>query len=199
MEETDLNLVKRARNGDRDAFSVLLERYQRRLYSVCLGIVRNPDDAQDRLQETAVKVFLNLERFEGQSSFYTWAYRIASNVCIDFLRKKKRQRTVDYDDGIARDGDVVEGEDLLPSRLGLNPARVHARKELMDKLTEALDTLSDTHRTIIILREVDGLSYQEIADLTEVSIGTVMSRLHHARKNLQRALADYVGDDLKVE
>jgi RNA polymerase sigma-70 factor (ECF subfamily) len=199
VEETDLNLVKRARNGDRDAFSVLLERYQRRLYSVCLGIVRNPDDAQDRLQETAVKVFLNLERFEGQSSFYTWAYRIASNVCIDFLRKKKRQRTVDYDDGIARDGDVVEGEDLLPSRLGLNPARVHARKELMDKLTEALDTLSDTHRTIIILREVDGLSYQEIADLTEVSIGTVMSRLHHARKNLQRALADYVGDDLKVE
>ena len=199
MEETDLNLVKRARNGDRDAFSVLLERYQRRLYSVCLGIVRNPDDAQDRLQETAVKVFLNLDRFEGQSSFYTWAYRIASNVCIDFLRKKKRQRTVDYDDGIARDGDVVEGEDLLPSRLGLNPARVHARKELMGKLTEALDTLSDTHRTIIILREVDGLSYQEIADLTEVSIGTVMSRLHHARKNLQRALAEYVGDDLKVE
>lgn len=200
MEETDLNLVKLARNGDRDAFSTLMERYQRKIFGLCYGMVRNHDDAMDLVQETFVKVYKNLERFEGQSSFYTWAYRIASNVCIDFLRKQKRRRTVDYDDGIARNqDDAIDGEELLPSRLGLNPARVHARKELLERIHDAMETLSPIHRQIILLREVEGLSYQEIADTTEVSIGTVMSRLHHARKNLQKALADYVGDQMGVE
>ena len=199
MEETDINLVKLARNGDRMAFQKLVERYQRKIFGLCYGMVRNPDDAMDLVQETFVKVFKNLERFEGQSSFYTWTYRIATNVCIDYLRKQKRQRTVDYDDGILRDEDIEDGADLLPSRLGLNPAKVYGRRELMEKIEEALGALSDNHRQAILLREVEGLSYQEIADVMEVSIGTVMSRLHHARKNMQKHLADYVGDKLRVE
>ena len=199
MEETDINLVKLARNGDRMAFQKLVERYQRRIFGLCYGMVRNPDDAMDLVQETFVKVFKNLDRFEGQSSFYTWAYRIATNVSIDFLRKQKRQRTVDYDDAILRDDDVEDVGSLLPSRLGVNPAKVYGRRELLEKIEEALGTLSDHHRQAILLREVEGLSYQEIADVMEVSIGTVMSRLHHARKNMQKHLAEYVGEKLRVE
>ena len=199
MEETDINLVKLARNGDRMAFQKLVERYQRKIFGLCYGMVRNQDDAMDLVQETFVKVFKNLDRFEGQSSFYTWTYRIATNVSIDYLRKHKRQRTVDYDDGILRDDDVEDAGALLPSRLGLNPAKVYGRRELMEKIEEALGALSDHHRQAILLREVEGLSYQEIADVMEVSIGTVMSRLHHARKNMQKHLADYVGDKLRVE
>lgn len=199
MEETDLNLVKRTRNGDRDAFNVLVTRYQRKVYGICYGMVRNPDDAMDLVQDTFVKVYRNLERFQGNSSFYTWVYRIATNVCIDFLRKAQRKKTVDYDDAIARDEDV-EGDDmLLPSRMGINPARVLGRRELLEKINDALQTLSPAHRQIILLREVEGMAYQDIAETLEISIGTVMSRLHHARKNMQKALASYVGDKLKVE
>jgi RNA polymerase sigma-70 factor (ECF subfamily) len=199
LEETDINLLKRARNGDRDAFAVLMDRYQRKVFGLCYGMVRNHDDAMDMVQETFVKVYKNLERFEGNSSFYTWTYRIASNVCIDFLRKQKRRRALDYDDGIGRDENVDDPGNLLPSKLGINPARVHARKELLGRIEDAMATLSPIHRQIVVLREVEGLSYQEIADTTEVSIGTVMSRLHHACKNLQNALRDYVGDALKAE
>lgn len=199
MEETDINLVKLARNGDRMAFQKLVERYQRKIFGLCYGMVRNQDDAMDMVQETFVKVFKSLARFEGQSSFYTWTYRIATNVCIDFLRKAKRQRTVDYDDAIMRDDDVEDVGSLLPSRLGVNPAKVYGRRELLEKIEAALGTLSPNHRQAIILREVEGLSYQEIADIMEVSIGTVMSRLHHARKNMQKELAEYVGERLKVD
>ncbi len=200
MEETDLNLVKLARNGDRDAFRILMERYQRKIFGLCFGMVRNRDDAMDLTQETFVKVFKNLSRFEGQSSFYTWTYRIATNCCIDYLRKAKRNRTVDYDDAIARDeGDSLDGGMLLPSRLGVNPAKVFGRRELMGKIEDALQALSENHRQAILLREVEGLSYQEMADVMEISIGTVMSRLHHARKNMQAHLAEYVGADLKLK
>ncbi len=198
MEETDLNLVKRARNGDRDAFAVLVERYQRRIFSVCFGVVRNPDDAMDLTQETLVKVYRNLEGFQGDSSFYTWVYRIAKNVSIDHVRRNQRHRTVDYDDAFGRDEDG-DDDGMLPGRLGIDPERVLGRRELLDKIEEALGSLSPAHRECIVLREVQGLSYQEMADVLGISIGTVMSRLHHARKNMQRALGEYVGSSLSEE
>jgi RNA polymerase sigma-70 factor (ECF subfamily) len=199
LEETDLNLVKLARNGDRNAYRVLVERYQRKVYSVCYGMVRNPDDAMDMVQETFIRVFKNIERFEGSSSFYTWIYRIASNCCIDHIRKAQRAREVDYDDTIGRD-ESADGEEVtLPDRLGISPAHVLSRRELVTKIEDALQTLSPAHREAILLREVEGLSYQEIADALGISIGTVMSRLHHARKNMQKALRDYVGGDLEVD
>ncbi len=197
-EESDANLVKLAQNGDQKAFQVLVERYQRKVFNICYGMVRNRDDAMDLVQETFVKVFRNLGRFKGDSSFYTWVYRIAKNAGIDHIRKAKRNRTVDYDDAIRRD-ENVEDDTLLPSALGINPARVMARKELLGRIEDALGELSDNHREVIILREVQGLSYQEIADIAEISIGTVMSRLHHARRNMQALLADYVGSELKVD
>ncbi len=199
MENNDLQLVERAQAGDRDAFREIVEKYQRRVYSICYGMLKNPDDSMDVSQEVFVKVFRYLEKFNGESTFYTWLYRIAVNMCIDFIRKNSRMRSVDYDDGIARIESMEGGDDnILPSTLGLNPDKVYGRKELRQKMLEALETLSENHRTILVLREVDGLSYDELAEVLNISKGTVMSRLYHARRYYQDALREYLGDDLKV-
>lgn len=191
-DDSDLNLVKRARNGDEDAFRDLMLRHQRRIFQLCFGMVRNKDDALDLTQETFVKVYRNLDRFEGNSAFYTWAYRIARNVTIDHLRRSRRHRSVEYDDAIGRDDEQGIDDTFLSRPLNLNPARVVSRRELLDKINEAALSLSDIHREVITLREVEGLSYQEIADRLEISIGTVMSRLHHARKRMQEQLLPYL-------
>lgn len=199
VEETDENLVKLAQNGDRAAFQMLMERYQRRIFNLCYGMLRNKDDAADLVQEAFIKAYKNIDRFKGNSKFYTWLYRIAKNACIDFIRKQKRRRTVDFDDSIRREEPVDGDETLLPSPLGINPAKVAGRKELLEQIEAALDTLSDNHREILILREIDGLAYQEIADTLDISIGTVMSRLYHARKYMQNELSEYIGDKKKID
>ena len=197
-DEKELEIVKRAQEGDREAFKELVETYQRKVYGICIGMLKDPDDSKDVSQEVFIKVYRYLDKFNHQSSFYTWLYRITVNKCIDFIRKQKRKREVDYDDGILRD-DNVEGDDsILPSRLGIHPDRVYGRKELREKMLEALETLSEKHRTILILREVEGLSYEEIADVLQISKGTVMSRLYHARRYFQDAVQEYLGDELKV-
>ena len=199
-EETEESeIVRRAQQGDRDAFRELVERYQRKVYSICYGMLKNNDDALDVSQEVFVKVFRYLEKFNHESSFYTWLYRITVNVCIDHIRKNSRVRKVEYDDRISHDpGDVEGGEHILPSTLGLNPDKVYGRKELREKMLEALETLSEKHRTILILREVEGLSYEEMAEVLNISKGTVMSRLFHARRYFQDAIAEYLQGDLKV-
>lgn len=198
-ESEESQLVKRAQEGDRDAFRELVENYQRKVYSICYGMLKNNDDALDVSQEVFVKVYRYLEKFNHESSFYTWLYRITVNMCIDYIRKNTRVRKVEYDDGIGRDADEVEGgEHVLPSTLGLNPDKVYGRKELREKMLEALETLSEKHRTILILREVEGLSYEEMADVLNISKGTVMSRLYHARRYFQDAISEYLGGDLKV-
>jgi RNA polymerase sigma-70 factor (ECF subfamily) len=199
-EETEESeLVKRAQEGDRDAFRELVENYQRKVYSICYGMLKDNDDALDVSQEVFVKVYRYLEKFNHQSSFYTWLYRITHNTCIDYIRKNTRVRKVEYDDRIGRDADEIEGgEHVLPSTLGLNPDKVYGRKELREKMLEALETLSEKHRTILILREVEGLSYEEMAEVLNISKGTVMSRLYHARRYFQDAIEEYLKGDLKV-
>lgn len=198
MEDHETQLVERAQAGDREAFKELVERYQRRVYSICFGMLKNADDSMDVSQEVFVKVYRYIEKFNRQSSFYTWLYRITVNMCIDHIRKNSRHRSVDYDDRIGRDGSVAGDENIMPSTLGFNPDKVYGRKELREKMLEALETLSEKHRTILILREVEGLSYEELAEVLDISKGTVMSRLFHARRYFQAALAEYVGNELKV-
>ncbi len=197
MERDDLQIVELAQQGDRDAFRELVERYQRKVYSICYGMLKNPDDSLDVSQEVFIKVYRNIEKFNQQSSFYTWLYRITVNMCIDHIRKNKRVKIVEYDDAISREGNG--GNDfLLPSKLGLHPDKVYGRKELREKMLEALESLGEKHRTILILREIDGLSYEEIADVLNISKGTVMSRLFHARKYFQEAISEYLGGDLDI-
>lgn len=192
MEETDLNLVKLAHNGDAASFRALVERYQRRIFGVCFGMVRNRDDALDLTQETFIKIYRNLHRFEG-GNFFTWAYRIARNVTIDHIRKQKRANTIEFDETWQQGDEAAVDEGWLPSRIGFHPGRELDRKELLKRLNEAALGLSEIHREVLVLREIEGMSYQEMADLLEISIGTVMSRLHHARKKMQAQLTDYRG------
>jgi RNA polymerase sigma-70 factor (ECF subfamily) len=199
VEEQDARLVERIKEGDEEAFKELVENYQRKVYSICYGMLKNPDDSRDVSQEVFIKVYRYIDSFNQESSFYTWLYRITVNMCIDFIRKNSRTTKVEYDDQLAHDGET-EGDDLLlPSSLGIHPDKVYGRKELRQKMLEAIETLSEKHRTILILREVEGLSYAEMADVLNISKGTVMSRLYHARRYFQQALSEYLGGELTLD
>jgi RNA polymerase sigma-70 factor (ECF subfamily) len=189
---SDATLIAAVRSGDMRAFRELVERYQRRVYAVAMRYCKNGDDAMDRTQEAFVKAYQNLERFQGTSGFYTWLYRITTNVCLDFLRREKRHSGhADYDD----QRDQVSGDDSMPtmgSGPGVAPDRAYQNLELGEQMKAALETLSPDHRSILILREVDGLSYDEIAEELDIPRGTVMSRLHHARAKMKEALSGYL-------
>jgi RNA polymerase sigma-70 factor (ECF subfamily) len=182
--------VRRAQQGDRAAFRALFDKYHRRCFAVALGVVKDPSDAHDVVQEAFVKVHRHLATFQGASSFYTWLYRITMNLSIDGLRRKKSARQVAFDEALQPDGEA-EGAEVL-SQKQADPAKLHARKELAREIEQALSQLPEIHRQAILLRELEGLSYEEIAQIMQVPKGTIMSRLFHARRKLQAALAGYV-------
>lgn len=184
----DLQLVDSARKGDRQAFGKLVERYQRRVYALAFGILRNREDAWDVAQEAFVKAYRNLDRFEGTAAFYTWLYRIAYNLSIDTLREKRRRDNVDLEE-TRKVEEALEREGRLPTG---NPDETAQRKELATVIENAMAKLSEKHRAIIVLREIEGLAYEEMAEVLGISKGTVMSRLFHARQNLQALLLPYV-------
>ncbi len=193
MEPTEDNeLVARCQRGDQRAFKILVERYQKRAYGIAIGVLRNPEDAMDAAQEAFVKVFRNIDGFKGDSSFYTWLYRIVVNVCIDHCRKHGKMKPVEYDETFRRKDEAAEVVPLTADTRPMHPGARFEQQELGEVLGQALDSLSENHRAIIILREVEGLSYEEIAEAMDCHLGTVMSRLHHARKNLQKALQPYL-------
>ena len=198
-QSEDLELVERVQGGDQDAFKELVERYQRKVYSICYGMLKDSEASLDVSQEVFIKVYRYMEKFNRESSFYTWLYRITVNMCIDHIRKNSKVQRVEYDDRISHESGEIEGEEhSLPSTLGIHPDKVYGRKELREKMLEALETLSEKHRTILILREVEGLSYEEMADVLNISKGTVMSRLYHARRYFQDAIHEYLQGELKV-
>ncbi len=190
----DQKLVEEAKAGDRRAFRELYERYQRRVYSIAYGYLRNQEDALDVLQEAFVKVHRNIDRFEGQSSFYTWLYRIVANLSIDHLRKKKRRRDVPFEE--RRDNDATVAT-LPMARFG-DPRRAAHSHEIMQAIEAAMSELSDNHRAVLVMREVQGLSYTEMAQAMNCSKGTIMSRLFHARKNIQAVLAQQFGPSAEL-
>jgi RNA polymerase sigma-70 factor, ECF subfamily len=192
----DRGLVRAAQKGDESAFRQLVERYQRRIYQLALGMTKDPDDAMDIAQETFVRVHKYLPSFKGDSSFFTWTYRIATNLCLDAQRKKGRTERVDVID----EGDQAEIEAAMdpPSHALAGPQRQALNEELKGKIDEALAGLSENHRAILLLREVEGLSYEELAKVLEIRKGTVMSRLFHARLKMQNKLREYLGEDAPV-
>lgn len=183
----DKELVSAVRAGDKGAFRTLFERYHRRAYALALGVVRHPDDALDVVQDAFIKAHKYLDKFEGNSSFYTWLYRIVMNLAIDHLRKHRRVKPVELDESKLEDGG---DESLIPRILGGNPGRALMDKEIRARIDQALAELSDNHRAVLVMRELEGLSYEEMAQAMECSKGTIMSRLFHARKNMQKRLLD---------
>ena len=153
-------------------------------------MLRHPDDALDVVQDAFIKAHKYLDKFEGNSSFYTWLYRIVMNLAIDHLRKHRRVKPVELDE--QRLEDSVGDDELLPRMLGSNPGRALMDKEIRARIDEALAELSDNHRAVLVMRELEGMSYEEMAQAMGCSKGTIMSRLFHARKNMQRRLVDLV-------
>jgi RNA polymerase sigma-70 factor, ECF subfamily len=182
----EAELIERATKGDSQAFAVLVERYQRRVVGVALAVVHNQDDALELAQETFVRAYQNLAKFESRSSFSTWLYRIAANLAIDFWRREGRHV-------------VLQGEDAenemrrIPSEIG-DSFKTTTRSELSARLSKALEELTPEHRAVILLREVEGLSYDEISEVLQCPRGTVMSRLHYARNRLRGLLKDLAGN-----
>lgn len=197
--EEDAALVERTRKGDQRAFRTLVEKYQRRVYTLALGFVRDPDEARDVAQEAFFKAYRHLGSFQGSASFYTWIYRITVNLCIDLRRKAGRGSAVEFDEKIATTEAGSPADDLSPRRLGFDPGRALESSELRKKITAALEELSEQHRAVLLLREVDGLSYKEIAEVMECPEGTVMSRLFHARQRMQELLGELADSPQKKE
>lgn len=185
--EEDRQLITQAQAGDRRAFQQLVERHQRRAFAIALSLVRDENDARELVQDAFLRVYKNLGSFQGTSSFFTWLYRIITNLSIDLIRKPGRP-VAELDDNRT---DMEDVDFPFLSRVdGADPADVVRRKEIAERLRKALDALPPYHRGVIVMREIEGLSYEEMAKAMDVSKGTIMSRLFHARQKLQRALHD---------
>lgn len=192
--EVDLELVRRAQHGDEPAFRKLVERHQRRAFAIALSLVRHEQDARDIVQDAFLRVHKSLPTFQGSSSFFTWLYRIVTNLAIDLVRRpgrnvdeleEERQRISDSN------ATPEQPDPIWVSKIdGADPVDVLRRKELADRMRKAIDSLPSYHKAVILMREIEGMSYEEMAEAMQVSKGTIMSRLFHARQKLQKALAD---------
>jgi len=182
-------LVARAQVGDDAAFEQLVEQYQDRIYNYVVRMVQDPAEAQDVAQETFVRAYQALPEFRGASSFQTWLYRIASNLSIDAARSRKRRgwNTVSINEPIDSDDDSELGRDL-PDENTRTPAQELESSEMREQVWEAIAELSDKLRPVIILYDLQGSSYQEIADILGCPLGTVKSRLYNARNQLRDKL-----------
>jgi RNA polymerase sigma-70 factor (ECF subfamily) len=172
----DSDLIARAKNGDTAAFETLIEAYQSKVYNLAYKMLYNREDAADAAQDALIKIYKSLGAFQGKSKFSTWVYRLTYNICIDALRRR-RTETIPIDDALA-DG-------------GANPAGEAERRERVREIYRAISGLSPDHRAAVVLRDIDGHSYDEIAEILDCSVGTVKSRISRARDRLKEILYEY--------
>ena len=184
MDHEETEMISRCQKGDQEALKEIFEKYHKKVYRVAYGVVRQREEALDIVQEVFIKLFHSIKNFKGKSRFYTYLYRMAMNTAIDHARKAGKQFVSSLDEeGSFEPSDTAEK----------GPERILLQKELEERVKRAMDKLPAEQRAALIFRDVEGLSYQEMAEAMESSIGTVMSRLHYGRKRLQELLKDYVG------
>ena len=183
-------LVVEAQAGNRAAFEELVHRYDRDVLRLALNLMKRPEDARDVYQEAFLKVYRNLHRFRFECSFYTWLYRIAVNKTINFLKQRKNRQHMSLND---LDFNAEHDPDLVALISDKTPQRDVGLNELQKKLNEALLRLSEPHRMVVVLHDVQGVSHDEIADILGCNIGTVRSRLFYARQQLKGFLKEYIG------
>ncbi len=187
--QEDLRLVGRVLQGETDAFEELIRRHQQRIYATVYHMTANHEDATDLTQETFIKAFQALKSFKGDASFYTWVYRIAVNKTLNHLKKRKQRSFVSLND---LDSQVENDPELVALISDKTPRREAALAELQEKLNAALLKLSEPHRLVVTLHDIQGLAHEEIARIMECNVGTVRSRLFYARQQLQAWLSDYL-------
>jgi RNA polymerase sigma-70 factor (ECF subfamily) len=186
--------VAGARRGDSESFRVLVERYQGRAYRLALRVLRDEERARDAVQDAFLKAYVHLDRFEGRSSFYTWLYRLVMNLCLDARRRDRSSRVVAIPESM--DLEQLGAPESRPADERVfreheqDPEEALGREQLRAALAQAIEDLPDAARETLILREIEGLSYAEIAAALEIPKGTVMSRLHYARRRVQELLRE---------
>jgi RNA polymerase sigma-70 factor (ECF subfamily) len=188
-EPDDRAVVEACQRGQLDAYETLVNRYRQRVYGLAYGMVRNEHEAAEVAQEAFVRAWQGIRHFKKSASFYTWLYRITTNICIDRARRRERRPTTELDETIEPRTDPGVPE---PPSANPLPAEELRRKELRQQIDAALAELSPDHRAVVQLRELEGLDYAAIARVVGCSMGTVMSRLHYARKHLQRLLKEEI-------
>jgi RNA polymerase sigma-70 factor (ECF subfamily) len=188
----DGDLVRRCQRGDSAAFDELVTRYRGKVYAMIYNMVHNEQDAWDLAQDGFLKAWKSIGRFRGQSSFYTWLYRIMMNVTIDSLRRRHIEGETEFDDSIGLRN--IDPNSVTTPKTGALPHEKATGDEIRARIDAAIARLTPDHRAVILMREIDGLEYQEIADALDCSIGTVMSRLFYARKKMQTMLRDVYED-----
>ncbi len=176
-------LIEQCQRGENSAMETLILKYQTRLYNVILRICSNPDDAAELTQETFVKVIGNIGKFQGKSSFYTWAFRIAVNLTINYCRRNSRFGLKSLDSDQSESGEQLAGalREYLSDEKSPDPARMAQNRELCDLVTHSIARLDEDHRTILVLRDIEGMSYAQISQVLELETGTVRSRISRAR------------------
>ena len=183
------SLVRRSQKGDMASYDELVRRYQERIYATVYHMTSNHEDANDLAQETFIKAYQALKSFKGGSSFYTWLYRIAVNKTINFLKQRKNRTHMSLND---LDFHAEHDPDLVALVSDKTPRREVNLAELQEKLNGAMQKLSEPHRMVVTLHDVQGLPHDEIAEIMGCNIGTVRSRLFYARQQLQAYLSDYL-------
>ena len=185
----ELELVRRAQAGDTGAYDDLVRRHQERIYATIYHMTSNHEDANDLAQDAFIKAYQALKSFKGDSSFFTWIYRIAVNRTINFLKQRKHRAAMSLND---IDFNAEHDPDLVALVSDKTPRREAVLSELQEKLNEAMQKLSETHRLVVTLHDVQGMAHEEIARIMDCNVGTVRSRLFYARQQLQAHLSDFL-------
>ena len=183
MNREETEMISRCQQGDQEALKEIFDKYHKKVYRIAYGVVRQREEALDVVQEVFIKLFRSIRNFKGRSHFYTYLYRMVMNTAIDHKRKAGKQFMSSLNE---------EGSFEPPDEAEKGPERILLQKELEERVKLAMDRLPAEQKAALIFRDVEGLSYQEMAEAMGCSIGTVMSRLHYSRKRMQESLKDYV-------
>lgn len=185
MSDNEKELVNKARDGDIEAFEFLIHEYQKKVFNIAYRMIGNYDDASELAQEVFIKAYKSIRNFKGDSSFSTWIYKVTTNVCLDEIRKRKNKKVISLDEEIEyKDGEVKRQiKDERPS-----PEKILENKQVRKAVEDSINELADDFKTVIVLRDVQGFSYEEISKMIDCPQGTVKSRINRARQSLKQIL-----------
>ena len=187
--DADVAIVRRVQNGDVTAFDQLVLKYRERLFGIIYNLTSNREDASDLAQEAFIKAFTSIKHFQEKSSFFTWLYRIAINTALSHIKRNRMRQFFSFE---TLTEEVKSSEIIEALAVKTNSDKATMANELQEKLNEALQKLSPNHRSVVVLFEIEGLSHQEISEIMNCSVGTVRSRLHYAKRELQAHLQQYL-------